>query len=123
MGFVSVGKDYVLNATRLIQEKFSDQKLNFILLGEDFDWNLKNFQKFPEFEKKILPPNKNPAVDLCVLSKCDHVIMTTGTFGWWGGYLSGGTVIYSKTYFRKDSPMERINIPARDFFPEDWIGI
>ncbi|KAH3835789.1 hypothetical protein DPMN_109153 [Dreissena polymorpha] len=35
------------------------------------------------------------AVDMAVLSLCDHTIVSTGTFGWWAAWLAGGTTIIS----------------------------
>ena len=59
---------------------------------------------------------KEPYVDLALLASCDHVIMTIGTFGFWAGFLSGGTVLYHprnvpKGYFPPDSPQQKwINV-------------
>ena len=31
-----------------------------------------------------------PAADLATLASCQHVIMSYGTFGFWGGFMAGG---------------------------------
>ena len=30
------------------------------------------------------------AADLAILASCQHVIMSYGTFGFWGGFMAGG---------------------------------
>ncbi|ELT99702.1 hypothetical protein CAPTEDRAFT_41243, partial [Capitella teleta] len=57
--------------------------------------------------------------DLAILSSCDHVIMTVGTFGWWAGYLSRGQVIYYANYARMNSTIFH-EINPRDFFYKSW---
>ena len=67
---------------------------------------------FPASNAVYSVPNmKEPYVDLALLASCDHVIMTIGTFGFWAGFLSGGTVLYHprdvpKGYFPPDSPQQ-----------------
>jgi galactoside 2-L-fucosyltransferase 1/2 len=33
------------------------------------------------------PPSFDSVADLATLTRCDHMIITVGTFGWWGAYL------------------------------------
>ena len=72
---------------------------------------------FPATNAVYSVPNmKEPYVDLAVLASCDHVIMTIGTFGFWAGFLSGGTVLYHpkeypEGHYLPDSPIQRwINV-------------
>ena len=63
------------------------------------------------------------AADLALLISCDHVIMSYGTFGFWGSFLSGGQVLLSKgfgsastaakslnRYFKLDKPIRHLCI-------------
>ncbi|XP_070211529.1 galactoside alpha-(1,2)-fucosyltransferase 1-like [Littorina saxatilis] len=62
------------------------------------------------------------AVDLVVLGSCDHFIMSVGTFGWWAGWLTGGTVVYYKYPAKEGSKLRRkMNYDDHDFFPPNWI--
>ena len=69
-----------------------------------------------------LIPCVHSQVHLAVLGKCNHVIMSVGTFGFWAGYLSGGDVIYYTPPYKKGSPLD-IQFSGDDFFLPKWIGI
>lgn len=38
--------------------------------------------------------------DMVLLVVCDYVIIIVGIFGWWGGWLFGGNVIYFKWFVK-----------------------
>ncbi len=61
-------------------------------------------------------------VDLALISGCEHVIITVGTFSWWIGYLSDGDVIYYKDFIKNNSRVDR-SFSTVDFFPPHWIPI
>ncbi|OWF52799.1 Galactoside 2-alpha-L-fucosyltransferase 2 [Mizuhopecten yessoensis] len=66
----------------------------------------------------------NPrAVDLCILTLCDHVITSVGTFGWWAAFLNNGT----KTYFRDNVKYgsdygKCFQDNGIDYFYPGWLG-
>jgi len=62
------------------------------------------------------------AVDLGILARCDHVIMSTGTFGWWAGWLAGGHVVYYNDWPRRGSKLDR-QVNKMDYFPEHWVPL
>ena len=100
------------------------RKLNvpvvFIVCGDDWTWNFEHI--LPLHEHVILSRYQPPEVDLAILSSCDHVIMSVGTFGWWGGYLSGGHVVYYKDFAQPRSDCYR-DYPVDDYFPRNWIAL
>ena len=59
---------------------------------------------------------------MATLAKCNHVIMSVGTFGWWAGYFSGGDVIYFTPPFEAGSRLDK-GYSEEDFFPPKWIGM
>jgi Glycosyl transferase family 11 len=61
-------------------------------------------------------------VDLAILSKCNHTIMTVGTYGWWAGFLSGGITTYYKDFPRQNSYLSS-TFSKEDFFPPHWIAL
>ncbi|XP_046381656.2 galactoside alpha-(1,2)-fucosyltransferase 2-like [Haliotis rufescens] len=63
-----------------------------------------------------------PEVDLATLSHCDHNIVTSGSFGWWGAWLAGGDVVYFKHFPREKTWLGR-QYKAEDYYPPQWLGM
>ena len=60
-----------------------------------------------------------------MLASCDHVIMTVGTYGWWGAYLAGGDVVY---YWDREQCLHDPPLPVeikrpQDFFLPSWVPL
>ena len=60
--------------------------------------------------------------DLALLSLCDGVIMSTGSYGWWGAWLANKTTVYYRNWPRAGSPLLKL-FKQDDFFPPNWIPI
>jgi len=60
--------------------------------------------------------------DIGLLSLCDGVIMSTGTYGWWGAWLANKTTIYYSGWPRTGSPLSGM-FNRNDFFPPNWISV
>ena len=60
--------------------------------------------------------------DLAVLSMCDGLIMSTGTYGWWGAWLANKTTVYYSNWPRVGSPLFGL-FNRNDYFPPHWIPI
>ena len=86
------GKAYVYNAMKIMKSKFSDSV--FLIISEDMKWCRKNL-RFKEFKIEFISDRniKNPILDLGLLMYSNHSIITHGTFGFIGAFLSGGHVI------------------------------
>ena len=62
----------------------------------------------------------SPAVDMALLSLMDHLVLTVGTFGWWGGYLSdAGDIYYYRNWPRKGTRLDA-EYSNDDYFPANW---
>jgi galactoside 2-L-fucosyltransferase 1/2 len=63
------------------------------------------------------PDSFSPAEDMALLTSCDHLILTVGTFGWWGGFLlnnrTGEVITDAKP---NHSPVD-VNCDGSVFFP------
>ncbi|OWF52374.1 galactoside 2-alpha-L-fucosyltransferase 2-like [Mizuhopecten yessoensis] len=57
-------------------------------------------------------------VDMALLSMTNHVIISTGTYGWWAGFLSNGTVIHYDWI-----PKNHYKFNREDYILPYWIGI
>ncbi|XP_076084922.1 galactoside alpha-(1,2)-fucosyltransferase 2-like [Mytilus galloprovincialis] len=65
----------------------------------------------------------SPEVDMCVLSKCNHSIITVGSFGWWAAWLANGTTIYFKNAAKDNSEYRNdFSEDMTDYFYPGWIG-
>jgi len=87
----------------------SDSKLHFqnVLISESSEFTMSTFTDYQQ--------------DFVLLTSCDHVVMTTGSFGWWAAYLAGGEVIY----FNQTSDPKFTPIPGfshDDFYPKHWLA-
>ena len=97
-------EDYLKKAVDYFNKKYDN--VIFIVCSNDIE---EAKLMFPASNAVYSVSNVNePYVDLAVLANCDHVIMTIGTFGFWAGFLSRGTVLYHpndvpKGYFPPDS--------------------
>ncbi|XP_069121395.1 galactoside alpha-(1,2)-fucosyltransferase 2-like [Argopecten irradians] len=57
-------------------------------------------------------------VDMAILSLCNHVIISTGTYGWWAGFLNKGTVVHFDWI-----PPHHVKYNRDDYILPNWIGI
>ncbi|XP_060080494.1 galactoside alpha-(1,2)-fucosyltransferase 2-like [Ylistrum balloti] len=62
--------------------------------------------------------NNDRYVDMALLSMTDHVIISTGTYGWWGAFLNKGTVIHYDWI-----PPNHYRFNREDYILPYWIGI
>jgi galactoside 2-L-fucosyltransferase 1/2 len=95
----------------------------FIVCSNDKKWveeNLKNEDVY------IVNETRNASEDMCLLTMCNGVIMSIGTFSWWAGYLcelnnKNAKVIYYNKEF-KDKRWDR-HINKEDYYPPSWISL
>ncbi|CAC5380548.1 FUT1_2 [Mytilus coruscus] len=63
-------------------------------------------------------------VDMCALSKCNHTIITVGSFGWWSAWLNQGITIYYNDVVEPNTDLSRdFSEDMKDYFPPNWIGM
>ena len=76
-------------------------------------------EAIPAFAKNVIFLEREPNyIDLFLLSRCKHNIITNSSFGWWGAWLNQNPnkiVLYPKTLFYK--------LPTQDYCPSSWIPI
>ncbi|XP_071108140.1 galactoside alpha-(1,2)-fucosyltransferase 2-like [Haliotis cracherodii] len=62
--------------------------------------------------------------DMAIMARCDHLIQTVGTYGWWSGFLNNGTVVYYKYPAREGSELRKLfSSDYSSFFYPKWIGM
>ena len=122
----NVEKGYTTANAKYIQrtmQYFSDKYKNviFIVTSDDKEWSGYNVKS--QTHPVHLSPfqNTQPYHDLCLLSQCNHTVVTVGTFGWWGAWLAGGETLYYR-YFPKPKSDIAAEFRASDYFVPQWIA-
>ncbi|CAG5128254.1 unnamed protein product, partial [Candidula unifasciata] len=115
MGYGVPEKSYFMKAISLMKSKFLGRNITFLVVSDDLPWCHKHLSGK---DVSFMPP-ATAAVHMAVLSKCDHVIISSGTFGYWSAWLAYGHVIYYPGYMRKDSILGKW---FRDdlYYPKTW---
>lgn len=107
---------YIQNAMEFYKGTF--KTVQFIVLSDDIDWCKQNIKQ----ENTFYSPFTDPGSDMALMTLCNHVIVTSGSFGWWGAWLSGGVTVYYAGFPRKRSPVAKQTSPS-DYYPPHWIGM
>ena len=121
-GYTVADVEYLKDAIAYYERKFPVQKILFIVSSDDISWARSNF---PTTSHHVIFSHGNhDYVDMAILSRCNHSIITTGTFSWWTGWLAEGHVLYYKDYPRNNSRLERSFSPdKRDYYLPNWTGL
>lgn len=118
-GYVVAPAKYFDRAIKYFESKFKN--IIFVVTTDEPEWTEDNIAS-----DKSLVVFSNwkdlPSHDMCLLSKCNHTIMSVGTFGWWGGWLAGGDVTYYKDFPRSHSSIDKY-FKKSDFYLPHWIAI
>ena len=116
-GRVVVNKIYLLKAMQWFRRNHKDAR--FVVVSDDNRWCRDNIQD----KDVIFSTFTEPIYDMAILSLCNHTVMSTGTFSWWGAWLAGGEVIYCSDYPRQGSTVANHALFRDDFYPPSWIGM
>ena len=111
------GRDYVINAMTYFRSQFID--VHFIVCSDDAGWCESNFGGLPNV---TVSKGNTPEVDLAILSRCRHSIITWGSFGWWGAWMAGGQVVYFPTVSAEGSARAK-HFAKEDYFLPNWISM
>ncbi|CAH1777962.1 unnamed protein product [Owenia fusiformis] len=133
LGYTVADEFYIQKAMTYYLSKYTN--VVFIVASDDPEWakqtvnqSLRKYYMSHQNRKSKFYPkarylnNNTREFDFGVLSSCNHMIMTVGTFGWWAGWLAGGEVIYFKFYPRPGSDLAALFTPE-DYYPRNWIGM
>lgn len=121
--------DYVANKCYLqlpvtyfilaLHEHFPDwRNHNIIVFSDDIPYCKVHFDCL---ENVFFSENNQDIEDLCLMSQCDHFIISNSTFSWWGAYLGEkehSKIIRPNGLF--DNHMKKRH-DSKDFYPERFI--
>ena len=92
----------------------------FIVSSDSKQWCLQNLARQNIHISRFTLDFK----DFVLMSSCDHMIMTVGTFGWWAAWLTsqrGGTVMYYNHPFVSGSFLDSV-LDRNDHFLPRWMS-
>jgi len=100
--------------------------VHFFVVSDDMEWCMQ--QDFFRHKAYIsLVHNSSVMADFALLVACNHVIITVGTFGWWGAFLGphlhGGEVLYYQSEFNMNHNLNINTVVHRDYYPPSWKAI
>ena len=116
-GRVVVNKEFLLKAMNWFRHQHKDAR--FVVVSNDQQWCKDNIHG----EDVFFSTFTEPILDMAILSLCNHTVMSTGTFSWWGAWLAGGTVVYCSDFPRPGSLLATKVLFRKDFYPPSWIGM
>jgi hypothetical protein len=108
-GLWNITPEYIQNALNY----FSDDEYSFLIFSDDIEWCK---QIFPE---GVVFIEGNQFEDLCLMSLCQHNVISNSSYSWWGAYLNKNEnkrVIAPKNWFIPAKPLN-------DLYPKNWIII
>ena len=117
-GFKAAPKEYLEIAMDYYRTKYPGAM--FLILSNDFQWCKKEIKG--KDIKYADGPGSNFAVDLALFTLCNHSIITVGTYGWWGAWLTGGETVYYKKWPIEGTGLSKM-IKHQDYFYKGWIGM
>lgn len=118
-GYTVADATFLAKAARYYEGKY--RTVIFVVCSDDVEWTRRNFHPmvgmvvYSEFKRA-------PFHDLCLLSRCNHSIITVGTFGWWGAWLADGETVYYKEYPRYGSELKE-EFRMGDYYDRRWIAM
>ena len=116
-GYTVAPIPYFYRAMNYFRKRYKD--VFFILCTNDLQWSRDNLDDSPDV---YYSTNKDGHLDLAILAKMDHMIISAGSFSWWAGYLTGGTVVYYHGFPKENSAMGNKTSKA-DYYPPSWVPL
>ena len=86
-GFIQPPIEFFYNAMNYFLERH--ERVQFIVASDDIPWCEENLKA-----EHIVYSGQTYTIDMAIMSSCDHVVITLGSFSWWVGWLNKGTTIY-----------------------------
>jgi len=118
-GYTVADNVYISKAMRYFKGKYGN--VIFVVCSDDMEWSVAN-TKITSSYVVYSRFKSAPYHDMSLLSRCNHSIITVGTFGWWGAWLAGGDTVYYRDY-PKDVSTLRDNFRLGDYYPARWIAM
>ncbi|XP_076454342.1 galactoside alpha-(1,2)-fucosyltransferase 2-like [Babylonia areolata] len=113
-GFTAAPVPYYYKAMNYFRRKYKN--VLFIICTNDIFWAQDHLDIGPDIHYST---NTDGAVDLAIMANSDHVIITSGSFSWWAGYLVRGEVVYYHGFPEPNTIIGNKTVRA-DYYPPHW---
>ncbi|XP_062585015.1 galactoside alpha-(1,2)-fucosyltransferase 2-like [Saccostrea cucullata] len=117
-GYLVATKEYFEKAFQYFRSYSSPI---FVVCSNGLTWSKANMPK--NFTVEFIDRN-SPEEDLALMASCDHVISSVGSYSWWAGWFTNGTVTYYKwPIVEKSKRRIAYSSDFMDYFYPHWIGL
>jgi len=125
-GFTVPGSSYFIRAANFLIAKLA-VPVQFIVVTDNPTWTKKYIALQAVFGNRsatsvVYSVGKSAAFDMALLSSCDALILSTGSYGWWAAWLANKTTVYYRSWPRPGSVISTM-FTREDYFPPHWIGM
>lgn len=102
--------------------KYGQSEVRFYVASRD----IKRAQRLDVFDRDgvLFLHETSTVLDFAILMKCDGMILSSGTFGWWAAWLGphqrGGEVIYYSDIFDMNHHLNKGQVIKEDYYPPEW---
>ncbi|XP_033725793.1 galactoside 2-alpha-L-fucosyltransferase 2-like [Pecten maximus] len=115
-GYNVADETFVIKALNYFRSKYKNPV--FVMIGDDAAWMRSKFN----YGDVHIATSGSAGADLAIMAQCNHSVVTSGTYGWWGAYLAGGETVYFRDYPKPGSWLER-QYNRADYYLPNWIGM
>jgi len=122
-GYTVAPPEYFAKAMAMFVKQYS--RVQFVVCSDDIQWceaNIPSHKSLGDGVDVVFSKRHSQFEDIAILSLCDHIIMSVGSFGWWAAWLANGTTVYYENWPRPSSMLE-YHVDKRDYFPSHWIKL
>jgi len=84
------GRDYFRHAVSFFNSLFKNKTM-YVVCSDDLVWAMGNFVTE---NPTVFSVGHTANVDFAILSRCNHSIITMGTYGMWSAYMAGGVTVF-----------------------------
>ncbi|KAE9416560.1 hypothetical protein Angca_007507, partial [Angiostrongylus cantonensis] len=120
-GHVAATADYYRRAMQMA--KGDHENVVFVICSDNPSWVVNHL---PAQEKGTLfsCPGKHREVDMAIMTLCDALVLSTGTFSWWSGFLNlkAKEIIYYDEWPSAGSALAKM-VNKSEFFLSSWTPV
>jgi len=110
-GFWVITPEYIINALHSLNP---GSNVTYLIFSDDIDWCKETFG-----EGFVFIEGNNQYEDLCLMSLCNHNIISNSSYSWWAAWLNDNPdkrIVAPKNWFTEPKSLN-------DLYPNNWIVI